>query len=67
MPAVLNAANEVAVQAFIEKRIRFPQMTNVIEAVLSMHSVDKIGTIEDVIRADIWAREISLEFINKMI
>ena len=67
VPAVLNAANEVAVQAFIEKRIRFPQMTNVIEAVLSMHSVDKIGTIEDVIRADIWAREISLEFINKMV
>ena len=67
MPAVLNAANEVAVQAFIEKRIRFPQITNVIEAALSRHSIDKIGTIEDVLRADIWAREISLEFINKMI
>ncbi|MDO8723444.1 MAG: 1-deoxy-D-xylulose-5-phosphate reductoisomerase [Syntrophales bacterium] len=67
MPAVLNAANEVAVQAFIEKRISFPQITNVIEAALSRHSIDKIDTIEDVIRADIWAREISLEFINKMI
>jgi len=67
MPAVLNAANEVAVQAFIEKRIRFPQITDVIEAALSRHSIDKIVTVEDVLRADIWAREIGREFINKMI
>ncbi|HLA27476.1 MAG TPA: 1-deoxy-D-xylulose-5-phosphate reductoisomerase [Syntrophales bacterium] len=66
MPAVLNAANEVAVQAFIEKRIPFPQITDVIEAALSRHSIDKIVAVEDVLRADIWAREIGHEFINKM-
>ena len=56
-PVALNAANEVAVDAFLEKRIRFPQIADVIEEVLgalpdfgAMHSMDTIRA------ADAWAR-----------
>lgn len=66
MPAVLNAANEVAVEAFQDGKIRFPQMTEVIETALSLHSVVEIPTIEEILTADNWARAIAWEFISGM-
>ena len=57
-PVALNAANEVAVQAFLERRIKFLQIADVIEEVLE--AVPDFGTMQtmDAIRAvDIWARE----------
>jgi 1-deoxy-D-xylulose-5-phosphate reductoisomerase len=66
MPAVLSAANEVAVEAFIDGKIRFPQMTKVIETALSLHSVVEIPTIEDILASDNWARAIAWEFISGM-
>ena len=57
-PVALNAANEVAVQAFLERRIEFLQIADVIEEVLE--AVPDFGTMQtmDAIRAvDIWARE----------
>jgi len=56
MPAVMNAANEVAVPAFMEGRIRFPQIWETVEKVMSRHRVAHPKTLEPIIEADGWAR-----------
>ena len=57
-PAVFNAANEVAVDAFHDDRIRFPDIVGTIEAVVDQHDPDRFdpGTLEGVLGADAWAR-----------
>jgi 1-deoxy-D-xylulose-5-phosphate reductoisomerase len=55
-PAVLNAANEIAVQAFLERRLEFTDIPRVIEAVLEQHSVRSVNSLEDVLAADDWSR-----------
>jgi 1-deoxy-D-xylulose-5-phosphate reductoisomerase len=55
-PAVLNAANEVAVHAFLERRLSFLDIPRAIEAVLEQHSVRSVDTLQDVLSADEWAR-----------
>jgi 1-deoxy-D-xylulose-5-phosphate reductoisomerase len=57
MPAVLNAANEVAVNAFLEGRIPFLRIPVVIEETMQAHQAIDINQIEDVLEADRWARE----------
>jgi 1-deoxy-D-xylulose-5-phosphate reductoisomerase len=57
-PIALNAANEVAVQAFLERRVRFLQIADVIEEVLE--AVPEFGAMqgmEEVRAVDAWARE----------
>jgi 1-deoxy-D-xylulose-5-phosphate reductoisomerase len=57
-PVVLNAANEVAVQAFLDRRIQFLRMPNVIEEVLE--AVPDFGAMESmqaIVTVDRWARE----------
>jgi 1-deoxy-D-xylulose-5-phosphate reductoisomerase len=56
-PAVLSAANEVAVQAFLDKKLAFDRIPSVIEAALRDFSPPYISTIEDVIQVDRWARD----------
>jgi 1-deoxy-D-xylulose-5-phosphate reductoisomerase len=67
MPAVLNAANEVAVQAFLTEKIRFTHITKIIEEALSLHLIKETTTIEDILAADEWAREISEEIICRIV
>lgn len=55
-PAVLNAANEVAVGAFLAGQLPFLQIPKVIEVVMSQHSARSATSIEDVMTADAWAR-----------
>lgn len=55
-PAVMNAANEEAVAAFLERRIRFPGIWDTVEAVLSRHSSGTCATLADVEAADAWGR-----------
>jgi 1-deoxy-D-xylulose-5-phosphate reductoisomerase len=57
MPAVLNAANEVGVHAFLEKRIRFTEIPLLTRRVMEEHEARPVHTVEDVLRADQWARE----------
>ena len=57
MPAVLNAANEVAVQAFLEGSINFLAIPKVIEAVMARHEVATLENISVALDADCWARE----------
>ena len=56
-PAVLNAANEVAVEAFLQGRIRFPEIASMIEQVLEQEPVVALASLEAVFAADHRARE----------
>jgi len=55
-PVVLNAANEIAVHAFLEKRLNFPGIASVIEDVITHSSAAPIGGLDDVLAADAEAR-----------
>jgi len=56
MPAVLNAANEIAVQKFLERRVTFSGIWRLVEGVMENHTVVDEPDIDDVIEADAWAR-----------
>jgi 1-deoxy-D-xylulose-5-phosphate reductoisomerase len=56
LPAVLNAANEVAVEAFLAERIGFTAIARVVEATMQTHEVCDSPGLEAVIDADQWAR-----------
>jgi 1-deoxy-D-xylulose-5-phosphate reductoisomerase len=57
LPAVLNAANEVAVAAFLDGRIGFPAIPEAIREVMDDHPCRAVTDLEDVLAADAWARE----------
>ncbi len=57
MATVLNAANETAVQAFLDGKIRLSEVAEVNQSVMSLHDTRSISTLEDVIDADKWARD----------
>ncbi len=57
MPAVLNAANEVAVAAYLQEGIRFGEIVGVIRSTMEAHEPLPLQTIEDALEADRWARE----------
>jgi len=56
MPAVLNAANEVAVAAFIGKRVGFMDIPRIVRATMDEHSPVSFSGIEEIIEIDKWAR-----------
>ncbi|MTI69995.1 MAG: 1-deoxy-D-xylulose-5-phosphate reductoisomerase [Firmicutes bacterium] len=58
MPAVLNAANEVAVEYFLNHKIKIMDIPNLIEKTLNKHKNIKKPTIDDIIESDKWARSI---------
>ncbi len=57
MPAVLNAANEVAVQSFLDGKMGFSRIWCVLEEVMSKHDLVTRPTLDSAIEADSWARE----------
>jgi len=57
LPAVLNAANEVAVQAFCDKQISFMDITDIVGQTMDVHDIVGDPTLEEIITADAWARE----------
>jgi 1-deoxy-D-xylulose-5-phosphate reductoisomerase len=61
MPTVLNGANEIAVQSFLDGRIGFLDIPSLIERTMDRHRSFHAGGIEDVIGADAWARRIAEE------
>lgn len=56
LPGVLNAANEVAVEAFLAERISFPRIWGMVEEVMKKHRTEKDPSLEAIIDADRWAR-----------
>jgi len=64
-PAVLNAANEIAVEAFLQRRIRFPEIAGMIEQVLDQEPVVPLPSLDAVFAADQRARELSREWLRR--
>lgn len=56
LPAVLNAANEVAVAKFLENSLRFPEIWETVERTMAAHSVTAHPNLEEILAADAWAR-----------
>nr|WP_269137809.1 1-deoxy-D-xylulose-5-phosphate reductoisomerase [Pseudomonas sp. MMS21 TM103] len=65
VPAMLNAANEVAVAAFLERRIRFPEIASIIEAVLNAEPGVAVENVEAVLAADRRARELAGQWLSR--
>jgi 1-deoxy-D-xylulose-5-phosphate reductoisomerase len=65
MPAVLNAANEVAVAAFLHERIQFGQIPKLIHAACEAHTPTLVNELETVLAADQWARDWVQEKIQR--
>lgn len=65
VPAMLNAANEVAVAAFLERRIRFPEIASIIEAVLNAEPGVAVESVDAVLAADRRARELAGQWLNR--
>ncbi|MGD9161988.1 MAG: 1-deoxy-D-xylulose-5-phosphate reductoisomerase, partial [Desulfobacteraceae bacterium] len=66
MPAVLNGANEIVVDSFLEGEISFMQIPEIIEKTMHAHDACPVDSIQGVIEADLWARAKALEEINKL-
>jgi len=64
-PAVLNAANEVAVAAFLENRLPFTGIYPIIDQTLSRHKQNNGADLDQIIAADGWAREMAQELIRQ--
>ncbi|MBI4938502.1 MAG: 1-deoxy-D-xylulose-5-phosphate reductoisomerase [Nitrosomonadales bacterium] len=65
-PAALNAANEIAVAAFLERQIPFLAIPQVIERVLEALPVTRVATLDDVLSADTAARAAAHELVQRM-
>ncbi|MWV17681.1 1-deoxy-D-xylulose-5-phosphate reductoisomerase [Pseudomonas sp. L-22-4S-12] len=64
-PALLNAANEVAVAAFLERRIRFPEIARIIDEVLNLAPVTAVENLDAVLAADARARVLAGEWLSR--
>jgi 1-deoxy-D-xylulose-5-phosphate reductoisomerase len=65
-PAALNAANEVAVAAFLDGQLNFTGIPRVIDSVLQQHDVRPVTALEVALAADAWARDAARKAIGFM-
>ncbi len=63
MPATMNAANEIAVAAFLDNRIGFTEIADTIEQVMQKHNVNICPCLDDIIEVDRWARATAKQLI----
>jgi 1-deoxy-D-xylulose-5-phosphate reductoisomerase len=63
-PAVMNAANEVAMTAFLDKKIKFLQISQIVDSVVKAHSVERNPSLRDVLNADACARNNAQKLIS---
>src|SRR6267143_712820 len=66
LPAVLNAANEVAVAAFLERKISFPRIWKTVEEVMNRHRNVAHPDLDAILRADQWARAEAARFVKSL-
>ena len=65
MPAAMNAANEIAVQAFLDNKIRLSDIPQIIESVMENHESQTVSSLEIVIETDALARNQAIMFLEK--
>src|SRR5256714_317505 len=56
LPAVMNAANEIAVAGFLDRQVRFPDIWQIVEEVMNRHTPVAHPNLDAILRADQWAR-----------
>ncbi len=66
LPAVLNAANEIAVSAFLEKRMSFPRIWQTVEQVMNAHASVAQPDLDEILRADQWARAEAGKYVKTL-
>ena len=66
LPAVMNAANEVAVGAFLDRQIRFPQIWQTAEEVMNGHALVAHPDLDAILRADRWARDEGTRIVKSL-
>ena len=63
-PIILNAANEIAVAAFLQREIRFTQIPVIIEEVLNKQERRTVNSIEEILEEDSKARSLAKKLVN---
>ncbi len=63
-PATLNAANEIAVEAFLKEKIGFLEIATIVDKVLQVADVRELSDVGDVIEVDRWARDIARKLLT---
>jgi 1-deoxy-D-xylulose-5-phosphate reductoisomerase len=66
MPSVLNAANEVAVESFLEGRLGFTSIPCVIEKTMTAHRLERVSSLQVVRQVDAWARRYAREISREL-
>jgi 1-deoxy-D-xylulose-5-phosphate reductoisomerase len=66
LPAVLNAANEVAVAAFLDRQLRFPQIWQIVGQVMNQHTPIAHPDLDAILQADQWARMQAREYVEAL-
>jgi len=66
LPVVMNAANEVAVAKFLEGRIGFPAIAQLIEQTMAAHTPAEVATLAEVRAVDAWARDYAVELAREV-
>ena len=65
LPAVMNAANEIAVNGFLESKLSFPGIFRIIDRCMKLHKIIDYPELSDILHADLWARDQAENLIKK--
>jgi len=66
MPAVMNAANEIAVAAFLDRQVRFPNIWRIVEEVMNRHTSIAHPDLDAILQADQWARAEAQSYVKSL-
>jgi len=66
LPAVMNAANEIAVQAFLDEKIGFTDIPEIIRMTMDRHTVQTSPDLAEILQIDSWARAMATQSLEKL-
>jgi 1-deoxy-D-xylulose-5-phosphate reductoisomerase len=66
LPAVMNAANEVAVAGFLDRQLRFPDLWQIVEEVMNRHTSVAHADLDAILEADQWARKEAQGYVQSV-
>jgi 1-deoxy-D-xylulose-5-phosphate reductoisomerase len=66
LPAVMNAANEIAVAAFLDRQLRFPQIWEIVRQVMNRHQTVAHPDLDGILQADQWARAEGTKIVESL-
>jgi 1-deoxy-D-xylulose-5-phosphate reductoisomerase len=65
MPAVLNSTNEIAVKNFLNGRIKFHEIPEIIKQVMEKHTIKNANVLENIFEADMWAKDTTNKLLSR--